>query len=220
MEVSVTDIARARGVSARRVLQLIREGEIVARQVGGRWLIDERELNRRPRLGRPMSTRMAWAFVSLLSGEDPGGLDPAESARLKARIAKLRDATEPAALLSSWLRARGDLQKLRIPDLAIPELAGDARLLLSGVSDPRSGLSATHQVEGYARPEDVVGLERDHLLIPSIEPNVYLHIADVALGPDVPLGLVIADLADHNGPREDAQVRRLLGAWPNPEQAD
>lgn len=220
MEVSVTDIARARGVSARRVLQLIREGEIVARQVGGRWLIDERELNRRPRLGRPMSTRMAWAFVSLLSGEDPGGLDPAESARLKARIAKLRDAAEPAALLSSWLRARGDLQKLRIPDLAIPELAGDARLLLSGVSDPRSGLSATHQVEGYARPEDVVGLERDHLLIPSIEPNVYLHIADVALGPDVPLGLVIADLADHNGPREDAQVRRLLGAWPNPEQAD
>jgi hypothetical protein len=40
---------------------------------------------------------------------------------------------------------------------------------------------------------------------------VLLHVVDHAIGSPAPLGLVIADLADRNSPREDAQVARLLG---------
>jgi hypothetical protein len=40
--------------------------------------------------------------------------------------------------------------------------------------------------------------------------NVWLHVVDRAVPRPAPLGLVIADLADHDGPREDNQVQSLL----------
>jgi hypothetical protein len=89
-------------------------------------------------------------------------------------------------------------------------LFNDAGLVRSGLSDDRSGLSAAHQYEGYVDPTDLASTLRRHLLIESDQPNVYLHVTSQPLTEPVPIGLVIADLADYNGPREDAQVERLL----------
>ncbi len=210
MEVSVADVARARGVSERRVLQMVHSGELDARRVGGRWLIDERELGRRRRLGRPMGARMAWALIAALSGEEARGLDPVERSRLRERLARLAASPEPAALLSSWLRERAEARRLSAPAGTVRDLLTDARVVPSGISDPRSGLSASDQAEGYVHPSDITSIVRDYLLIPSGDPNVWLRVAEVGPGREAPLGLVIADLADHNGPREDAQVRRLV----------
>lgn len=212
MELSIAEFARSRGISDRRALQMVHSGEMPARRLGGRWLIDERELGRRPRLGRPMSPRIAWAFIAVLSGDEPEGLAPSEMARLRLKVASLAGLPEPAALLSSWLRVRAEHHRLSAPASAIGALLADARLMRSGISDPRSGLASGREAEGYVHPFDFVSVVREFLLVPSLAPNVFLHVADVQWADGVPIGVVAADLADHNGPREDAQVRRLLGA--------
>ena len=84
------------------------------------------------------------------------------------------------------------------------------RIALSGISDPRSGISGGSVVEGWVRkPEDIDDLIADHLLLPNIAGHVVLHFGRNIDGP-VPIGLVMADLADWNGPREDGEVTRLV----------
>ena len=58
---------RALGVSDRRVRALIDSERLAARRAGGRWLIDEAGLGGGVVASRPMSPRMAWAFIVALS---------------------------------------------------------------------------------------------------------------------------------------------------------
>ncbi len=175
------------------------------------WLIDTRELARRSFLRRPMSTKMAWAFIDLLSGgtTDPR-LDPAEASRLRSRQLELRDHEQPARLLSSWLHSRCPVQRFAVAQDDGPRLIGDPRFAQSGISDPRAGINAAGEYEGYVHSRDIAGLVREFLLVPSSQPNVLLHVVERTTVTPVPFGLVVADLADRNGPREDAQVARLL----------
>ena len=212
MDVAVSEFADAQGISPRRVLQLIEQGRVAARRSGGLWLIDSREMSRRSFIRRPMSHKMAWAFIGLLSGGDMDpGLDPAETARLRTRLREVDEHQEPARLLSSWLHSRSPVVKFAISRDDGPRLAGDARFVPSGISDPRAQLSSSGEFEGYVKGDDLADLTRDFLLAPSSQPNVLLHVVDRSIASPVPLGLVIADLADRNSPREDAQVARLLG---------
>ena len=73
-------------------------------------------------------------------------------------------------------------------------------------------MSAGREAEGYVRPRDVEQLMADHLMAAVNPANVWLHIVDRPLARPVPLGLVIADLADHDRAREDARVIELLGS--------
>jgi hypothetical protein len=92
----------------------------------------------------------------------------------------------------------------------VNELLKDPRLIPSGISDARSEMSAGRQVEGYVRPGDVEQLMVDHLMAAVNPANVWIHIVDHPLPRPAPLGLVIADLADHDRAREDARVAELL----------
>ena len=212
MDLGVTEFAISQGISPRRVLQLIEQGRVAARRTGGLWLIDSRELRRRSFIRRPMSRKMAWAFIGLLSGGamDPD-LDPAETSRLRSRLREVAEHEDPARLLSSWLHSRCPVAKFAVSRDDGPRFAADARFVLSGISDPRARLSSSGEFEGYVMGNDLAALTQDFLLVPSSQPNVLLHVVDHAIGSPAPLGLVIADLADRNSPREDAQVARLLG---------
>jgi excisionase family DNA binding protein len=214
MVVSVADMARVRGVSPRRVLQLIHAGEIRADKVGGRFVIDEAELAKRGLRGRPMSRRMAWAFVRLLSGDDPQVTNATERVRLKQRFEQLAGDEMPAQLLATWLRRRADRVTLNVPPAALNDLRADGRVVASGVSDARAGLAAAHQFEGYVRSDDFEPLVKDYLLVTSDTPNVFLHVSEVEVPESALLGMVLADLSEHNGPREDAQVERMLSQLP------
>ncbi len=207
MDLGVTEFAISQGISPRRVLQLIEQGRVAARRTGGLWLIDSRELRRRAFIRRPMSRKMAWAFIGLLSGGamDPD-LDPAETSRLR----EVAEHEDPARLLSSWLHSRCPVAKFAVGRDDGPRFAADARFVPSGISDPRARLSSSGEFEGYVKGNDLAALTRDFLLVPSSQTNVLLHVVDHAIGSPAPLGLVIADLADRNSPREDAQVARLL----------
>jgi excisionase family DNA binding protein len=211
MEVGVKDVAAQLGVSDRRVRQLIDAGVLPARRVSGRLLVEETAIPRSRPVGRPMSPRIAWAFISMLSGDaDDMAVSLRELSRLEDKRRLLVTHRAPALLLRSWLTRRARLVRLATPPADIEDLIADPRVIPSGISDPRSGLSAGRELEGYVRPADVGPLMFEYLMAEVGAANVWLHVAERPLSRPAPLGLVIADLADHDGPREDARVIELL----------
>ncbi len=208
MEVSVGQAADALGVSERRVRQLILAGRLRARKVGREWLVDGASLPAGPRRGRPMSVAVAWAFVA--------DIPPAEGAqamwRRRSRRARLSQDPVPELLLASWVASRGrrDLFVGREP----ARVLDDARVVRSGVSDPRSGLSAADLAEGWVREVDLPAVRHEHLLRPASGGySVVLHVAPAGVRlpvEPVPLLLLAADLTDHEGPREVARARDLI----------
>lgn len=212
---SVDDYAKWRGITPQRVRELLRDGELPGRRVGSRqWIVDDAAYATRPRVARPMSPPMAWSLIALLGGEEPvDDLSPMQWSRLREHRNKVVHAGEDApALLSSWLRLRGERLAFRASAEDLADLAEDERLMRSGVSDPRSGISAPNVVEGWLRSfDDLEALVGEYLLLPDPKGQVVLHRGR-AHPEDLPsLGLVMADLAEWNGPREDAQVVELLG---------
>lgn len=212
MEIGIAEAARVMGVSVARARRLAADGRIHARLVGGRWLVDTAYLPSAPRRSRPMSPRIAWALIVLSGGGKPDWVEPQEAYRLRRALKRLAADDEPELLLRSWLASRGDRRRLSAPD---PQaLRSDARLVFSGLSDDRAGLSAAANVEGYVHADDAQAVFRDHLLIeagPSA--GVVLHVSLMLPEAPVPLLLVAADLADHDGPRELARARDLIADW-------
>jgi hypothetical protein len=157
---------------------------------------------------------MAWAFINLVSGQPVSSVAPVERYRLFQKRDQLLGSGRPGVLLRSWLRRRADLLRLAAPEGDIAELLADPRLVPSGISDPRSAMSAGNGAEGYARRSDVEAVVRHYLMAESAEGNVWLHKSGRELLRAAPLGLVVADLADHDGPREDGVVEALLRSVP------
>lgn len=197
-------------VSPRRVRQLLEDGKLRGRRISGRWVIDLADLRREAPVARPMSSRNAWGLIDVLDGRRPAGLESFEVSRLRRKARRLRDHPEPARLLRAWLSARAQRLELHGSAKAMERLRDDRRVVLSGMSDPRSGLSAARQVEGYVAADDMWSLRRDLLLVDQGEVNVVLHVVDRELPLPVPAALVAADLVQVGGPREDAAARRLI----------
>lgn len=211
MEIDVREFAARKKISERRVLQLIEQGDLKARRLSSQWLIDAEGLSRRPHASRPMSPRMSKAFLELLSeGKIHDPLDPAEKSRLNSRIKKVRSDRDPALLLNSWLRRRSEKQSFKINPKDLPHLAKDLDVIPSGLSDPRCGISSQNFFEGYALKKDLPRLRKKYLLVSSEQPNVILRVIDYKLPRPAPIGYVIADLAEHEGAREQAQAARLI----------
>lgn len=211
MGLSVGEYANARGISRQRALAMIRSGQIRAQKVGRAWVIDNRELGARQVFGRPLSARMAALVVAGLSGGSLGQLSPSDRFHVHRHLERLRASAEPAALLHSWMRSR----QLHVVDVGanpadILEIAADKRAIPSGISDSRAGLSAAREFEGYIAEADLDAFLRDNLLVLTESPNVRLHVVNGPIAAPIPLGLVLADLADWNRPREDGRVFELI----------
>jgi excisionase family DNA binding protein len=210
VEIGVKEVAAQLGVSDRRVRQLIDAGALPARRVAGRLLVEEAGIPRSRPVARPMSTRIAWAFIRLLSNEPVADISDRELSRLEGKCRTLLASPRPAVLLRSWLRSRAQLLRLAVSPSGVEGLLQDPRLVPSGISDARSEMSAGREAEAYVRPGHVERLMADHLMAPVSPANVWLHVVDRPLARPAPLGLVIADVADHDQPREDARVAELL----------
>lgn len=157
---------------------------------------------------------MAWAFIALLSGSPPHPqAPPIRADRLNDYRQRLTNSGEAApVLLASWLRQRGERIVLRAHPDDLEDLRADSRAMLSGISDSRARLSATDTVEIWLRRfMDLERIRGEYLLIDDPKGNVVLHRGGYHHEEThAPLGLVIADLADWNGPREDGRVLDLL----------
>ncbi|MHB1740163.1 MAG: hypothetical protein ACYCXA_11955 [Actinomycetes bacterium] len=159
-----------------------------------------------------MSPRIAWALAVISSGGSADWIEPRESYRLRQTLDRLVADGEPEMLLRSWLASRAERELLSASE--IDTLRADPRLVLSGLPDERSGLSAAATVEAYVRAEDAVAVRSDHLLVDAgSNANVVLHVAPLIPDRPVPVLLLAADLADHDGPRELARARELIADW-------
>jgi len=157
-----------------------------------------------------MSSAMAWYLILMLSGvARPPGARPTELTRLRQKLARLRVEDQPATLLRSWLGRRAELRLYSVAPADLPELRNDARIVISGISDARAGLSSAAELEGYVAPEHLDTVVSEYLLSEVGRPNVFLHVHALE-GPQAPLGVVLADLADHNSPREEGRLADLL----------
>jgi len=209
-ELGVPDVARMLKVSDRRVRQLIDAGELRARQVGGRWLVDVSSIPSAPRRSRAMSPRVAWGLIEYVEGRRAPWLSPGDFYRLRSFRDRLATDPEPELLAKSWLSARATREELSatVPD----DLRVDPRVVLSGLSDPRSKMSAADHVEVYVHVDHYQHLLSDYLLVPARgrRANVTLHVTEFRPAAPVPVLLLAADLADHDGPRELGRARDLI----------
>jgi len=212
--VSVEAYAAWRGISEQRVRELLRAGELSGRRVGkSQWEVDDVAFAARPRSSRPMSPRMAWALIRMMSGEPLGNVAPSERSRLRSKLLKLQSSQDPAALLSAWLKSRGERKAFSIAPQDLDDLEADDRVMRSGISDPRSGISSGDKAELWVRNgERLNSVIKDYLMIPDPKGQVILHSGGNHPDPVAPIGLVLADLADWNGPRENGKVAELLAA--------
>lgn len=207
----MSEFAAAKGISRSRALKLIQRGDIKARKVGGHWVINNSELRYRPNSSRPFSPRMARAFVNLLSDLPmEGKLDPAELIRLKNRIKILKNEDDPSLLLRSWLVNRAQKVELNASAVDLPKLRESKGLVLSGISNPRSEISDASLIEGYVQESSLQELRKKYLLVESERPNVLLHVVKSPVPEPLPLGYLLADLADHDGARERNRVKVLV----------
>jgi len=207
-EETVSEFAEREKVSPRRVRALLEQGRLPARKVGGQWLIDQASAHR-PAPSRPLGARMQAGLLAILSGEQPEALSRAESARLRAYRNALLHSPEPDRILGAWVRERAAL-KLQVAPSDVADLSEDQRLVKSGFSDPRAEIAAAGQLEARVAEADVDALRREYLLRPSDRPNVLLHITDEKPSSPLPLGLLLVDLAQHDGVRERSRVAELL----------
>lgn len=210
LEVSVPEAARMLGVSPVRARQLVAAGQLHARRVGGRWLVEVDSLPSAPRRGRPMSQRIAWALAELAEGRRASWASSGEMSRLRGQLERLRNDPEPELLLRSWFASRAVRHRLSAPDAQ--RLRDDPRIVPSGVSDPRSRMSAGSDVEAYVHDDDVAAVRAAHLLVPAsgARANVVLHVAPLLPEQPVPVLLLAADLAEHDGDRELGRARELI----------
>jgi hypothetical protein len=211
MDLSVAEYAQRRGISRQRALSMIRAGQISARRIGRSWVVDQRELNQRAAVGRPLGRRMAGILIDAISGGNLENLNAQDRFFAAGYLNRLGSTGDPARLLHSWMKSR----QLRVVNVAanpadLTEIVRDDRVVASGISDERSDMSAAREFEGYLAAADLDGFLRDNLLVESDSPNVRLHVVDERPARPVPLGLVLADLADWSRPREDGRVVELL----------
>ena len=236
--ISVPEAAARLGVSPARIRQRIADGSLVAEKIGGRWLVDLSVSPGGQGRGRPVKADVVWFAISLadpasrqgdasepaFSGAISQPDDPVKSSvsslrRAQQRLAEAASAARvgadeggPVDLLLEWLGNRAERRLYRVADRDFQPLGEDERLLLSGVSHPRSGMQDPRIVEGYVAAGDLEGLVRDHWLDPigvDQTPNVILHVAP-ARPREVSALMLAADLAEQGGPREMLRAHELV----------
>jgi len=212
---SVPEVAERLGVSERRVQQRIADGSLPAERISGRWIVPAsaiRGVSSVP--GRPLGSTMAWGVLGYLTARDykmEPYLRSSERHAARQYANKLRHERYPAPLMRAWLKKRSERRLLRAAPPDRSDLRNDERMRLSGLSLPEAGIVAGDIVEAYISPNLFDDVVNDYFLVPAAsgEANVILHVADALVAPASP-AVIAADLAEHNGPREDGRVEELL----------
>lgn len=216
MAVGISEAAEQLGVSRQRVLQMIAEQRLPAERVGQSWSISEADIaRRRVPVGRPLSMDMARGFLDLADGKRPA-LSSRDISRLRGNMIRLvrevRSDGDPAGLLRSWLPRRAARLEMSVAEADLPEALVDDRLVISGISDKRAGMSSARVGEGYVDEQVADNFFDDHFIVEAKErANLIIHVAVVV--PPISSVVIAADLSDYRAGREDRQARVVLENW-------
>lgn len=134
MDLSASAAAALLNVSAVRVGQLLRSGDLPARRVGRTWVVRSEDVQAlaakaRPS-GRALSPARAWGLLNLLDGGRAVWLDASARSKMRAVARKLpgRSAAELAALL----RNRAGVHRVRMHPSAVRRVVSSPGVVLAG----------------------------------------------------------------------------------------
>lgn len=220
MAVGVSEAAKRLGVSRQRVLQMIAEQRLHAERIGRSWAVDEVDIAlRHVPDGRPLSPDMTRGFLDLAAGNRPD-LTSRDISRLRGNMIRLvravRSGGDPLHLLRSWLPRRATRHEMSVSRIDLPDVLADERLVLSGVSDIRCGMTSAHFGEGYLDERIAQKFFDDYLVVETRDRatvNLIVHVA--ASVPPVSRVLIAADLSEFGAPREEGQAHVVLEEWIN-----
>jgi hypothetical protein len=154
---------------------------------------------------------MTAGLIAALSGSaPPATLSAGELARLADYLDRLHKSKQPDELLRSWLRTRAKRMTFELTPKHLDKLRCDERISLSGVSDIRVTKNATKIVEGYVAHKSIRALKSKYELVESDLGKVILHVTRFMVPNPVPLGLTLADLAEHRSPSQLSSLSKLL----------
>ncbi len=217
--ISIPEAADILGLSPGRVHALVINGQMPAQKVGGRWLIERGEVERRSgqkRLrGRPFSPPNAWFLLRLASGEDPDGIDPSVRSRLRRALA-----LEGLEQLGPRLARRGESRFYDAHRGEIPYIVEDPRFVASGISAAAAlGLDVVGgaEADGYIPAGALADFAAGHALRPGDRgSNLHLRVVPDAAWwlPDgarlAPNAAIALDLAEDPDPRSAKAGRQAL----------
>ena len=180
----VDEVACELGVSPRRVRQMISDGVLVARRLGGVWVIEREHVGRverhRRQVGRPWSPGSAWAVLALADGGEPD-LAPVDRSRARKRLGSGLDR------VVGRLGARSDRRWFYGHPAVLDRLGGDPQVVRGGVSaagEHGAGVVSADRFEGYVRGGDLDRLvARFGLDGEAVRPNVLLRVVDDEVWP-------------------------------------
>ena len=223
--ISIPEAADALGLSPSRMHALVAQGQVPAVKVGGRWLLERGEVERRRRRGalkgRPFAPHNAWALLRLASGDEPDGIDPSVRSRMRKALA-----VEGLEQLAPRLVRRGESRYYDAHRGEIPYIVRDPRFVASGASAAGAhglDLVSGQEADGYVRAGALEKFIADHALRPGA-PGANLRLRVV---PDrgwnfpadarvAPLAAVALDLAEEADPRSVAAGRTVLAGLSSP----
>ncbi|SEB96838.1 hypothetical protein SAMN04489806_2255 [Paramicrobacterium humi] len=204
----VSEFARLKGISPRRVYELVRNGTLPVQVLSdGTILLEESSMLWHPRATRPLSPRMAWAVLSAVDGHETPDLRSSERARVREHVQEIFSSENPAQLLAEKVSARSPIHRYRASSDDVVDLRRDARIRVSRVGSPGSGMTAGDELEAYISADDLAAVIREYLLDEDRSGNVRLRTG----APDrLGAAAVAADLADWGRTRETREANRIL----------
>lgn len=210
MDVTTDDAAERLGVSRRRVVEMLRLGELAGKRVHRTWIVDlasvQDKVLTRGTGGRPLSAESARTIIELLSF---GGSGDKKKLRNKAM---LRSTPSFAAALAQAVVVRRF--ETRRPELAAPHLhpTGESALdaLTEGLGEELVGSSRA--IHGYLRDISLDELIDEAMLVPSGSGDVAVYGFRDGVFPwdDTPRALIAVDASRSRYARvRDAGLRAL-----------
>jgi excisionase family DNA binding protein len=215
--VSPSEAAQHLGITPRRVYALVRDGRLRAQRVGGRLLVDGRDVEGRgfagPSVGRPFSPRRAWALILLAAGMDPA-VDVSTKSKLR-RLLRERDLWSVRGRLID----RAERLDLRGHSSDIARIGADPGVIQTGVrcaAEAGFGLIAPEApLEAYVDQATADRLIERYRLSVSRRPNVVLRVVTDEVrswlgGPLAPRPAIALDIAEDTDPRAQDAARSAL----------
>lgn len=232
---TVAEAAARLGVSARRVRAMIDSGQLEARKLGGRWLVDPAAVDARQDAaavaGRPLSVRSAWALLGgqALPRGDSGRSAKGSSDRLLRWRTDRRLGRAPVGELLTGLAPRlwrrGRLHRLRAHPSDVSRILEEPDVVRSGVSaaaEYEADILAPGVAELYVSARRLPELRQKYLLESSRTPNVLLRAiegswpfpAGSRLAPPSAVALDLLEAEDERTRRAGRELLARLERWP------
>jgi excisionase family DNA binding protein len=217
--VSIGEAAVSLELSPGRVRAMAARGQLPARKIGDRWLIERAAVEERrargAHEGRRFTPLNAWALLLLASGEDVDGLDPSVRSRLR-RALRLEGLTT----LGPRLSLRADALSFQAHPGEIAHLLKDPSMVRSGISAAASfglGLASGREADGYISEGGLRKFVKGHALSPvEFGGNVRLRVVPndvwkmVGRRQIAPQAAVALDLSEEADPRSAKAGRDAL----------